>query len=281
LVYVGSRGGYLYAFNVADGSYVPNASGGWQNGRVQLVGGTVSTPYVESTPQGDVIYTSCLSREVSPMGSGADKGSVYAFHSDGRVKWRWDPNHSKGFNGSPVIFGDTLYVGCLNKNVYALNKETGAVKWQFTADNAVSATSVVEQASDGYTYVYFSDDKAEAYKLRDLGTTCSEVWQASLGLKDPARPDPGAWHISPALSTDYVYFGCQTKYGYQYMQGGRGYFEALQKTTGQSDQQYMMEADLHSSMRVGVNNWLYFGSCENLICGVDLNPAKQESKLLW
>ncbi len=295
VVYVGSRGGYLYAFDVDDGT--PVSGGSWSSGRVQLFGGTNVNPWVETRTdqdainhglggRSDIIYMAC-SQPKDGCGSGgsATYGMVYAFYSNGQVKWSSkisSSNNFEGFDGSPVIYGDTLYIGCRDGKLYAVNKETGAVKWSYAANYALSCTPAIEEVG-GNRYVYFSSEKATAYKLLDQGTSASLVWSITLGMKQPdtTYPNRAAWHCSPALATDYVYFGCQTHSGSVYGDQGRGYFEAISKVGGQSDQQYQLDADLHSNMEVAANNWVYFGGCDNLVYGVDLNPANQESKLLW
>jgi len=292
-VYVASRGGYLCAFNTLTGT--PVTDGSWDgNGWVPLYGGTVASPFVESRTdqdaidhgldgRSDIIYISC-SKPRHGYGSGSgNKGKVYAFYSNGEVKWEKKLSSSsdfQGFDGSPVVYGDTLYIGCRDKYLYAVDKDTGNVKWKYKANKYVSSTPAVEEV-DGNVYVYFSSEKATAYKLRDLGNSCSLEWTMTLGLKDPSPSNLAAWHCSPALATDYVYMGCQTRSGSIYGDGGRGYFEAVTKSGGQSDQQFKLDADLHTTLEVAANNWIYFGGCDNLVYGVDLNPANQESKLLW
>jgi len=292
VVYVGSREGYLYAFDTDDGT--PVNSGSWSNGRVELYGGTISNPWVETRTdqdaigqgldgRSDIVYMACSQpKNNSGYGTGT-LGKVYAFYSNGSVKWEDKISSStnfQGFDGSPVVFEDTLYIGCRDGKLYAVDKETGAVKWNYTANDRVSSTPAVEEVG-GTRYVYFSSEKATAYKLRDLGNSCGLEWSITLGLKDPSPNARAAWHCSPALSEDYAYFGCQTRSGSFYGDGGRGYFEAIAKAGGQSDQQYKLDADLHSNMAVATSSWIYFGGCDNLVYGVDLNPAKQESKLLW
>jgi len=59
---------------------------------------------------------------------------------------------------SPVISGDTVYVGCKNGFVYALDLDKGHVKWSFEtkgnveAPVAVSGNTLYIGSWDGYLY---------------------------------------------------------------------------------------------------------------------------------
>jgi outer membrane protein assembly factor BamB len=46
---------------------------------------------------------------------------------------------------TPVIDGDTLYIGSFDKKLYALNIADGTVKWEFATEGAVIATPLVYQ----------------------------------------------------------------------------------------------------------------------------------------
>ena len=46
-----------------------------------------------------------------------------------KVKWKFHTGGS--VTSSPAVVGDTVYVGSNDNNLYALDLETGALKWKF------------------------------------------------------------------------------------------------------------------------------------------------------
>ena len=65
------------------------------------------------------------------------KGLLMAYHHDGKPAWkepftvqaaRGDPA-TCGFVASPLVYGDTVVVGCQDHRLYALDAATGAPRW--------------------------------------------------------------------------------------------------------------------------------------------------------
>jgi eukaryotic-like serine/threonine-protein kinase len=73
------------------------------------------------------------------------------------VKWKF---HTNGIViSSPVLFGNTLYVGSADHFLYALDSATGAEKWKFeTGSNIVSSPAV----TDGTVFVLSYDSNCYA-----------------------------------------------------------------------------------------------------------------------
>lgn len=69
------------------------------------------------------------------------KGSVYI------GSWM---NDKHKFTASPIIVDDELYIGSWNKNLYALDRNTGEVKWKFATEGPIGASVAV---CDGIIYV--------------------------------------------------------------------------------------------------------------------------------
>jgi outer membrane protein assembly factor BamB len=119
-VIVGSRDYTLYGFNAADGSVAWKFSY-WFS-------------WVESTPQlvDGIIYV-----------GGSDFRRITAFDpADGRVLWSTDVRGIAW--GWPVVTADTVFIGTASQNlpgtlikhtggIMALDRKTGAVKWQYLA----------------------------------------------------------------------------------------------------------------------------------------------------
>ena len=54
---------------------------------------------------------------------------------------------------APAIAGDTVYVGSYDKNLYAIDYQTGRQLWQFRAESGVSSPAI----DDGIVYVGTED----------------------------------------------------------------------------------------------------------------------------
>ena len=160
IVYVGSQNGFLYAldastgklfwrFNtgesllaspvVADGVvYIGNIRGvfaldaykGTQIWKTQSIGNqridaSVSTPAVS----GGMLY----------VGTFADN-RLYAFRvSDGQLMWQFQAGDY--VDSSPVVVGDTVYVGSNDYYLYAINAQTGALKWKYNCSQPFDSVS--------------------------------------------------------------------------------------------------------------------------------------------
>lgn len=62
---------------------------------------------------------------------------------------------------SPVLVGDTLYVGSDDRRLYALDAATGAVQWSFQADDMVRSTPAVTKEG-----IFFGAHDGTLYALR-------------------------------------------------------------------------------------------------------------------
>jgi outer membrane protein assembly factor BamB len=90
-----------------------------------------------------------------------------------------------------VVVDDTLYVGCTDHSVYALDAETGDERWSYATDNRVEATPAV---ADDTVYVGSYDMHVYAVGAE----TGDERWARELG---------GLVRGSPTVADDTVYVG--------------------------------------------------------------------------
>lgn len=81
-------------------------------------------------------------------------------NAQGRLNLKW-----KRFFGErieiemePVVVGDTVYLGVMNGKFYALDRETGAVRWVFAAGGAISDTPTACFAGDALRLVFGAHD---------------------------------------------------------------------------------------------------------------------------
>ena len=94
----------------------------------------------------------------------SDDGYLYAVNSEtGKQVWRTDIGNVIGpeardpggrvfdyLQSSPTIVDDTLYIGSADGHVYAVNAESGEVRWKFNTTKPVRATPTV---ADGVVYI--------------------------------------------------------------------------------------------------------------------------------
>jgi alcohol dehydrogenase (cytochrome c) len=137
-----------------------------------------------------------------------------------QVRWRFrftgEPSFSGRFASSPVVDGDTVYVQDLRSNVFALDRETGAVRWarRYRARNDGPNGLAVDDRR-----VYGATD-ADAFALSS--SDGKELWRRHLtsSVEQFVEVAPVAWKGLVFLST------------VGFPPGGRGAIYALDAQTG-------------------------------------------------
>ncbi len=100
----------------------------------------------------------------------ADHNSVYAVNTkDGSLLWRFPEkvDNAKSFYATPVLVGETLYIGDYLNNLYALNASNGSQTWAFQAGDQghfvgsplVTNDAIFAPSSDHYLYALTLDGK--------------------------------------------------------------------------------------------------------------------------
>ena len=115
---------------------------------------------------------------------------VWALDLEGREVWSFDGAAGQYVEGG-AISGDTFVIGNSDGNVYALDAQTGSLKWKFKTGHRVWATPLI--VSD-VVYVGSMDRHLYALRLSDGG----EVWDFHAG---------GAFAGTPALRDGTFYIG--------------------------------------------------------------------------
>lgn len=124
---------------------------------------------VELAP-GQSLSTPAIDREVIIAPTAA--GTVHAFDTEtlmplwtfrsGPGLWTMAPmdRTKAAVFSSPVISGRTVYIGCSDGNLYALNKSTGAVQWKYDfgvptlSTPCVTGNTLITAAWDGNVYAF-------------------------------------------------------------------------------------------------------------------------------
>jgi len=170
----------------------------------------------------------------------AEDARVYSCNPDGSLRWVFD-GVTDWIDSSPTIAADgTVYVGSWDNFLYALDLETGALKWRFETGSMVLGSAAV--GPDGR--VYFGSDDGFLYCLAPDG---SLVWGVEPGTQY------GPIHSSPVLSHsgDTVYFGNDV-----------GQFFALATATGSRRWMFDLRSAhaITGAAAIANDGSIYFGS---------------------
>ncbi len=169
---------------------------------------------------------------------------------------------------SPVIVDDMLYVGSEDHILYAINKNTGKVKWQYISAGAIHSTPAVSNdkilflSYDGFFYALNKLDGKLIWKFKTGG-------ESKFLVKDyynkSFKPDFWDFYLSsPVVSNDMVYFGSSDTFVY-----------ALNIKTGEKIWQYKTEAGIHSSPAI-YKNYLIIGSWDSNVYCLDAKTGDEK-----
>ncbi len=189
------------------------------------------------------------------------------------VKWTFKTGAA--VISSPIVAGDTLYVGSDDKNLYAVDLATGREKWKFATGSLVRSTPAVVGGSvyfGSYDGVFYAVD-ATSGKQQWSFTTEGERKFSAKGLhggKPRQQVMPDAWDCylsSPVVVDRRVYFG-----------SGDGNVYALDAATGKLAWKYPTHGVVHSSPAV-VDGVLYVGGFDTFLYALDASTGALKWKL--
>ena len=198
-VYIGSTAGTLYAIDRATGASK------WQYAVKSRI---ASSPAVA----GGLVYF------------GAFDGNFYAVNeADGKLKWkfqtagehRFTAPHVHGlvpegetmpdpwdcYLSSPVAWNGAVYFGSGDGNIYALDADSGTLKWKFKTGSVVHSSPAI---AGGVLFVGSWD----SYLYALDAATGTEKWRYKTG-EDPVNHNQQGIQSSPAIAEGMVYFGCR------------------------------------------------------------------------
>jgi len=140
----------------------------------------------------------------------SDDGFLYALSgASGEKVWRFDlgssdiarvlpaidPPYAYDYlHSSPIHHEGTVYVGSADGALYAIDRETGKVRWRFETDGAIRSTPVVDGGN-----VYFGSWDGHVYAVEARDGT--EVWRFDTG---------GIVQGSPAIGAGKVFVGSRS-----------------------------------------------------------------------
>ncbi|MEN9934336.1 MAG: hypothetical protein RLZZ387_915 [Chloroflexota bacterium] len=158
-----------------------------------------------------------------------------------RGEFRWKHATEGGISSSPAVWQDMVVVGSEDGALYALDQRRGTLRWSFKTGKPVRSSPRVEDR-----VIFFGSDDQHLYALDGLKGT--QIWKYRTWM--PIRSS--AW-----VTPESVYFG-----------GGDGYVYALNIKNGgirwkQRTQQPVISSPLYQD---GV---VYVGSMDNFLYALD------------
>ena len=156
-------------------------------------------------------------------------GNFYAVDANsGKEKWRFQTGGERRFAAkhlhgvqpasetmpdpfdvylsSPAMVGDTVYFGSGDQNVYALDAQSGKLKWKFGTGDVVHASPAV---ADGMVFIGSWD----SYFYALNAVTGEQKWRFKTG-EDPDTHNQVGIQSSAAVVDGTVYFGCRDSHLY-------------------------------------------------------------------
>jgi outer membrane protein assembly factor BamB len=204
-VFIGSADNYLYAVDQQTGQ---------QKWKSKVNGPVMSSPAIAN----GIVYFMSFDGIFSALAV-----------DTGVVKWRFLPEDSEkrfeaqGLHGtkpesqtipdpwdlflsSPAVANGKVFFGSGDKNVYALDAQTGVLQWKFTTQDVVHSSPAVANNTvyiggfDGYLYALDADTGQEKWKFK--------------GGEDPYLHNQVGFQSSPAIAEGIVYIGCRDAHVY-------------------------------------------------------------------
>lgn len=258
--YIGSEDKKLYAIDTESGE---------QKWKFKTEGAVHSSPaYFQ-----DVVYF------------GSFDGHYYAVDArTGKEKWRFKTGGEKWMGGkgywgmkpadkhmndlwqyylsSPILDakeqGLTLFFGSSDGHLYALNAETGELKWKYKTEGVIHTSPALYNGK-----VYFGSWDTYMYALD--AASGKEIWKFKTGDK----LGMSGIQSSPAIEEGKVYFGARD-----------GFFYALNAETGDVQWQYNAEGSWILSTAGIKDGVLYVGTSDShLLLALDAQSGEERFRL--
>lgn len=121
---------------------------------------------------------------------------VLGVNNVGKLRLKWTYSTGSRVYSSPAVANGVVYVGSEDRNVYALNAETGAKLWNYTTEGLVYSSPAV---ANGVVYVGSED----GYVYALTASTGALLWSSQTR---------GVVDSSPAVANGVVYVGSDKTY---------------------------------------------------------------------
>lgn len=203
-VYIGSFDGYYYAIDIKTGhlKWKFKTGGEKWSGEIGFLGLKPADQYM------DDLWDFFLSSPV--IHPDKQNPSVFFGSSDGNVyalnantgDLKWKFGVKGSFHCSPVLYKNTLYIGSWDANLYALDITTGKERWKFETGTQTGFKGIESSVAVANDMVYFGARDPFLFALN--AETGKLVWKYDAAY---------SWIISsPVVANDVVYVGTSDTY---------------------------------------------------------------------
>ncbi len=290
-----SGDGFLYVLRMLDGleltrfdaRVAPHTGyNNWWEGNIAvgydgvLYAGNTNFNYYAINPDGKLRWTYATGANNWSQAGISGKGTLYwgsndtfirAVNALGKELWR---KRTLGFIAASAAVGmdGTVYIGSFDSYFYALDGDTGKVKWRFKTNDHIYASAALAEDADGNTAaIYVGSADGNLYALDPAGAL---LWRYDVG--DPIRSSPVVGRLpgattaavtdtvatdagaagADAASEDIVYFGAGN--GKLYALNAADGSRRWSYNTTSSDSELRDRNDLNGSPALGVTG-VYIG----------------------
>jgi eukaryotic-like serine/threonine-protein kinase len=173
-------------------------------------------------------------RKTGLLGRVPTQSSQVLTSQTGVIKPIWAFQCEDEIRSTPLFFNGSIYIGCYDNNLYALNATNGEFQWKYATDGGIVTKPAVFEGN-----IYFG---SEDHRLHVVSARSGKVlW--TYFADDPIRS-------SPRIAENHAFFGSDDKY-----------LHAVNIGTGRLSWRFAAAAEIRSSPFV-VDELAYFG-CES------------------
>ena len=152
--------------------------------------------------------------------------------STGGIKPLWSFKCEDEIRGTPVLNQGSLYIGCYDNNLYALNAADGKFQWKYPSDGGIVSRPVVH---DGNIFFCSEDQRLHVVSAR----TGKVVW---------TYYTEGKIYSSPRIADGHVFFGSEDQD-----------LHAVNVQSGRAVWKFSTDSPIHSTPLI-YNEMIYFGT---------------------
>lgn len=161
------------------------------------------------------------------------------------VKPLWDFKCEDEIRGTPSLHQGTLYIGCYDNNLYALNAADGKFQWKYPTDGGIVSRPLIYENN-----IFFC---SEDQRLHVIGARTGKLlW---------TYYTDGKIYSSPRISDGHIFFGSDDRD-----------LHAVNINSGRATWKFSTDGEIHSTPLVA-NEMIYFGNENGSFYGLDFRGA--------
>ena len=158
--------------------------------------------------------------------------SALPVSSGGGIKPLWSFKCEDEIRGTPILHQGSLFIGCYDNNLYALNAADGKFQWKYATEGGIVTRPIVYDNN----VIFGSEDK----RLHVVGTRAGKVvW---------TYYTEGRIYSSPRIADGHIFFGSDDQD-----------LHAVNVNSGRAIWKFSTDAPIHSSPLVA-NELIFFGN---------------------